>query len=65
MTAISWLPNLNFDNDGEPLDGYPMFLDDEPFEIIWAYKDNTQPVSQKMDVFYETKTYGTLQNDAQ
>ena len=41
MSAISWLPNENFKNNGKSLDGYPMFLGDEPFELIWSYKDNT------------------------
>ena len=41
MTAISWLPNEVFTNGDESLDGYPLFLDDEPFELIWSYKDNT------------------------
>ena len=58
MTAISWLPNEEFDNNGKGLDGYPLFIGDEPFELIWSYKDNTQPSAQKMDVFYETKRFG-------
>ena len=55
MRATSWLPNDNFDNDGNSLDGFPMFLDDQPYEIIWSYQDNTQEVygAQKMETFYE------------
>ena len=41
MTATSWLPSETFDNDGESLDGYPIFVENEPYEIIWSYKDNT------------------------
>mmetsp|Transcript_40094 Transcript_40094/g.52529 ORF Transcript_40094/g.52529 Transcript_40094/m.52529 type:complete len:88 (+) Transcript_40094:397-660(+) len=64
MTAISWLPNEDFDNYGKSLNGYPLFLGEEPFELIWSYKDNTQPTSQKMDIFYETKAYGAVFNSA-
>ena len=41
LKAISWLPNENFDNDGGSLDGFPLFAADEPYEIIWSYKDVT------------------------
>ena len=64
MTAISWLPNEDFDNYGKGLDGFPLFLGEEPFELIWSYKDNTQPTAQKMDVFYETKTFGAAFDSA-
>ena len=59
MSALSWLPADDFNNNGRSLDGYPLFLNEEPFEIIWSYKDNTRPTAQKMDEFYETKSFGS------
>ena len=41
IMATSWLPNENFNNEGSSLDGYPLFINNEPFELLWSYKDNT------------------------
>ena len=47
MTATAWLPNEKFLNDKFEgnMNGYPLFLPDKPYEIIWTYKDNTQTPS--------------------
>ena len=64
MVATSWLPNNEFKNEGGSLDGYPMFIGEEPYEIIWSYKDNTQDATTRMDAFYEVKVFGTIEDAA-